>query len=689
MFIQKNFFLNAAIYLIGISLLFLSVNATAMDYSISFSGFGASTTIDSVKVQNLTKGLSVTIPNGFALNLSCELTAVDKLNSGNESVSIYPNPIRTSSTLTFNLTRAGITQIRTYSMDGKKILEFSGMLEEGSNSFLLSLPAGIYSIQITGNGFRYNAKAMSQSLICNSPQLSVNGFSTNTRMQKSKTTGSANLFYVAGDQLLFKAYSGKNVTIVTDKPISSKTINFEFVECKDADNNNYGVVRIGDQIWMSENLKATKYNDGTVIPNVTDSTTWANSVNGACCWYNYDIKNKDVYGALYNWQCVGTTKLAPTNWHVAYDEEWTVLENYLIANGYNYDGTTTGNRIAKSLASTSLWQRTSTSDTIPGAIANNPATNNSSGFSAVPGGCLYGSFSSGGQLNGGYVTNWWTATAQNNAEAWSRDLFNRAIVTFRYYDAYKYGKSVRCVRYTGISPRVTTVIPNTINTTSAVTGGNIVYDGGSAIVAKGVCWSTNPGPTIALSTKTNEGSGSGNFISTITGLPNATTYYVRAYVSNGSLTTYGLEQKFETPINNFEGVYTMTGSLVDIFNPDISGAYPKEICFGAMDYNSVAMFDVTTGNYAHVILNGTTISSYATFAPVFLFDSSDKIISVTNYYGQPASNGRSAELDSTGINTYDPLTRTIRVSYWMNQPTVIAGHRVHCVETFTYLRPLN
>ena len=433
---------------------------------------------------------------------------------------------------------------------------------------------------------------------------------------------------------------------------------------------------------MLENLKTTRYNDGAAIPIVTDSTTWANNVKDAYCWYNYDNAYKAVYGALYNWNCVGTTKLAPTNWHVAFDEEWSILENYLTANGHNFDGTITGNKMAKSLASTTLWKSDSRTDTIMGSIGNNPSANNSSGFSAVPAGCLYAGFYN--QL--GITTNWWTATAYDSINAWSRDLFNSSIGTSRYYDSFRPGKSVRCVRYTGDSPHVITQIPGSIKSKTAVSGGNVVYGGSSAVVARGVCWSTTSGPTIALTTKTNEGSGSGAFVSTITGLTNATTYYVRAYVTNGSATTYGLEQQFTTSINDFDGDYTMNGTLVDAVNATLVGAYPKEVYLEAVDSNSVVMFDVTINTYGHLILNGTASSYYGSFAPIFIFDSNNKITSVTNYYGQPAANGRSAELDPTGINTVDPVTHTISVSYWMNQ-TSVAGHRTHFVETFTYLGP--
>lgn len=672
---MKTFY-SSKIYLMGISLLFLSVNASALDHSISFSAFGASTTIDSVKVQNLSKGMSVIVPNGSPLNLADAQTAVDKLNADMESVSIYPNPIQLSSALSFNSTKAGKAQISAYTMDGKKLLEFAGMLEEGRNSFQLSLPAGIYNIQITGNGYHYNAKAISQSLICSSPQLTVNGMSTTTHLQKEKTTGSPTIFYTAGDQLLFKAYSGKNVTVVTDKPTTSKTINFEFVECKDADNNNYGMVRIGDQIWMSENLKTTKYNDETVIPYVTDSTTWANNVKDAYCWYNYDITNKAVYGALYNWNCVGTTKLAPTGWHVAYDEEWTVMENYLIANGYNYDGTTTGNKIGKSLASSTLWQRDTRTDTIAGAVAHTLASNNSSGFSAVPGGCLYGGFYN--QM--GISTNWWTASLDDTGNAWSRDLFSLSTGTTRYSDSYSPGKSVRCVRYSGDSPHVIIVKPGSITSTSAVFDGNVVYEGTSAVVARGVCWSTTSGPTIALSTKTNDGSGSGSFVSTITGLTNATTYYIRAYVTNGSTTTYSLEQTFTTPLNDYAGNYSCVGYRIRPGNatePVAAGTIEQ---FSALNSTTVqkngfgnyTAFDVLIEVTTTTMIVGST-SCYKVNATPINPATSASVGGMFSTWTGDALTLPTPPVNPTEINYYNPVTKTFVLNCYY---TSAAGNRI-------------
>jgi len=131
--------------------------------------------------------------------------------------------------------------------------------------------------------------------------------------------------------------------------IRLNSVNSESVT--DIDGNVYHTVKIGTQVWMAENLKTTKYNDASSIPNLTDNAGWVGLTSGAYCWYNNDaITNKNIYGALYNWYAVNTGKLCPGGWHIPAISEWETMENHLIVNGYNYDGTLSGNKIAKSLA---------------------------------------------------------------------------------------------------------------------------------------------------------------------------------------------------------------------------------------------------------------------------------------------------------------------------------------------------
>ena len=191
----------------------------------------------------------------------------------------------------------------------------------------------------------------------------------------------------------------------------TNTISQSGATVTDVEGNKYETVILGTQTWMAANLNATKYNDGTAIPNVTDNTAWGSLTTGAYCNYNNLASNATTYGRLYNWYAVNTGKLCPTGWHVPSNAEWTTLENYLIANGYNYDG-----KIAKAMASTTSWN----SSTSEGAIGNNPSTNNSSGFTALPGGFrnLNGTF-----FNIGYYGYWWSSTEDGSYGAWDRALY--------------------------------------------------------------------------------------------------------------------------------------------------------------------------------------------------------------------------------------------------------------------------
>jgi uncharacterized protein (TIGR02145 family) len=215
----------------------------------------------------------------------------------------------------------------------------------------------------------------------------------------------------------------------------------------DKDGNVYHMVTIGTQTWMAENLKTTQYNDGTAIPLVTDNTAWENLTTPGYCWYNNNAATyKNTYGALYNWYTVNTGKLAPTGWHVATDAEWTTLENYLTANGYNYDGSTSGNYYAKSLAATTNWA----ADTDAGAIGNDLSKNNRTGFSALPGGFRNYSGTFSGVLprtdGVGYGGYWWSSTEDSMYNAWIREMGYNGSMVGRGNITMLNGFSVRCVR---------------------------------------------------------------------------------------------------------------------------------------------------------------------------------------------------------------------------------------------------
>lgn len=414
-------------------MLFVTLKTYALDYTITFTGTGASTTVSSVIVQNLTQGTIVTVPTGNDLNLSDAPNAVELLNEDDETIRIYPDAVEGKFTVSFFAKQAGSTQLNAFSIDGRKIAGITENLQIGINSFQLSLPKGSFVIQVVGNGYAYTGKMINQTGTVRKPEISHNGTvkPTTYNPQKSKKSAPSitTMTYITGDQLLYKGISGNYNTIVTDVPTSSKTINFDFVTCTDADGNNYTTVTIGTQTWMVENLKTTKYSDGTAIPMVTDNSAWFNLSTPAYCWYNNDeATNKNTYGALYNRSAVNTSKLAPAGWHVPTDTEWTTLTTYL-------GGESVAGGKLKEIG-TDNWS------------SPNIGATNVSGFSALPGG---GRGDSGGRFFriGNYGA-WWSTTEYDTSNPWIRVLDNYSSSLSRCTNnLYGYGTngfSVRCVK---------------------------------------------------------------------------------------------------------------------------------------------------------------------------------------------------------------------------------------------------
>lgn len=198
---------------------------------------------------------------------------------------------------------------------------------------------------------------------------------------------------------------------------------------KDGDGNVYTSITIGTQTWLVENLKTTKYNDGSSVPLVSDDDAWYNLEDPGtpgCCWYdNNEAANKSTYGALYNWHAVNTGKLCPVGWHVPSDEEWTVLITQL--GGENE-------------ASGKLREAGTTHWNSP----NSEATN-SSGFTALPAGFRY---SDGPYERKGMFGVWWSATEENGDPdyAYERYLVYDYNYAYRGTDYKSFAFSVRCIK---------------------------------------------------------------------------------------------------------------------------------------------------------------------------------------------------------------------------------------------------
>ena len=331
----------------------------------------------------------------------------------------------------------------------------------------------------------------------------------------------------------------------------------------DYDLNVYNTVQIGNQCWMRENLRSTHYADGTAIAaGTTSSTSTA---------YYYPLQGDFTYGYLYNWKAVmrnssnsqsnpsGVQGVCPNGWHVPSDAEWDELETY-VSGQSNYLCSGDNTYYAKALAAKTGW--VSSAGTC--AVGNVQVSNNATGFSALPAGHNYG----GSYTNYGTAATFWSSTEAGSANTFDRSVDYSNAVFIRSNHPKGYGFSVRCLRDGGnmsLLPTVSTMGVTAITATTAVTGGNITDDGGSAVTARGVCWSTSHNPTIS-DNHTDDGEGMGSFTSSLTGLTAGTTYFVRAYATNGNGTKYGEEVSFSTPVPFVCGTNTVSDYEGHIYN---------------------------------------------------------------------------------------------------------------------------
>jgi len=226
-----------------------------------------------------------------------------------------------------------------------------------------------------------------------------------------------------------RAYATNSAgTAYGNNPVSFVTLNSGInpVTVTDIDGNVYQTVTIGTQVWMSENLKVTQYRDGTPIPNVSDAGKWTELTSGAYCNFNNEIYNAATYGCMYNFYAVADSRnLCPTGWHAPTDSEWTTLETFL-----SYSSPSPGGNLKE--AGTSHW------------ISPNTDADNSSGFTALPGG--YRDGSNGRYYYLGIDGYWWSASEYYALHAFCRKLFYYDASVFRTTYSKGDAFSVRCVR---------------------------------------------------------------------------------------------------------------------------------------------------------------------------------------------------------------------------------------------------
>lgn len=290
----------------------------------------------------------------------------------------------------------------------------------------LALPSfarGIHIFRISLHDETYTFKAVVGSMARSIPESS---WETASTARLSKTTAAVD------DALLFTKTGYQLYRLRITKPDTSgiqATLNAWVTgTVSDGEGNSYQTIQYGKQVWTVENLRTTKYNDGS-------------NIGSGCAFYSNttDAALKKKWGGLYTGSVAISGKLAPTGWRVPTDKDWNDLQTYLIANGYNYDGTTDSNKIAKAMCATTDWE--SFEDW--GAPGNDLNSNNISGFSALPGGVHDYSGSFFDQTVLGW---WWTSTKKDGSMTYARAIMYTSFDLYKSDRVSMNGFSIRLVK---------------------------------------------------------------------------------------------------------------------------------------------------------------------------------------------------------------------------------------------------
>jgi uncharacterized protein (TIGR02145 family) len=325
--------------------------------------------------------------------------------------------------------------VTAFGMDGVALSTSRFKMDPGANA--IPLPhrgQGLVFYRIKAGGHEVMTRSLTLSVAGNAsvvPGSTVPGFVNNVRAASAKAAATTTI--AAGFKDILTA--GKTGFLTHRSTVVTPTaagVEIKMIASagalKDADGNEYQTVKIGNQTWTAEHWRSTKYADGSAIPLVQDKAGWANKTTPAYCSYN-GMANPDSlkrFGLLYNWHVINTKKLAPEGWRVPGDADWTALQNALISGGFNFDGTTSGNKVGKAMAGMTDWATAAKT----GAVGNDMAKNNKSGFGGVP---------TGFRDQGGNFTSMGSRcimSASSNKEGqfgWFADL-DAASETLRYSD---------------------------------------------------------------------------------------------------------------------------------------------------------------------------------------------------------------------------------------------------------------
>ena len=491
--------------------------SNAQDYEITFAATGASSTVDSVFVENLTQGTSIKLSGNDTLLLTKVISGINSFNKvSNLPLQVYPNPFTAECKIEFTTQKSENITVRIFDIQGRIITSKVEYIEQGNHLYQINgIPLGMYIVQVYSASLFQTAKILSYNQSSGNPEIKYQGFNTlikNKLIKKSASGIRKAVPYYNDDNILLMAanyyddfFVSRGFTMTENVEIDrSGPYIFEFMPCIDPDGRKYSVVNIGKQYWMAENY-AYK----------TESGSWI---------YDENESKFEEYGRLYTWEAARNN--APDGWHLPTVGDWDELTNHI-------KQSVGEENIGTALKNNSGWLPVDDNVTGNGT--------NSSGFAALPGGARF--FVNGTFYNSGEVGYWWSDGEYSESHARMRKLSNTNTGIGVSNSIKEYGFTVRYIR--NKIPLVTTFDASNITNNSASMNGAIDNDGGYPITEAGIYWSS-----------TNQNPGSGDNIATIecTGglfgisfnLEPNTTYYYRAFATNSAGTATGGVKKFTT-----------------------------------------------------------------------------------------------------------------------------------------------
>ncbi|NOX45980.1 MAG: hypothetical protein GXO89_03260, partial [Chlorobi bacterium] len=362
----------------------------------------------------------------------------------------YPNPFKEKTEVDLYLPEDEYIRISVRDILGREMTNFEKNLGSGNHSFTF-YPGKekYYLLSVTGKQTSQTIKMLNANSITNEGKCKIvyNKYEDNVIGYKSRKAMN-DFGFNLGDELEYIAFSGSTESSIIDSPTANHVYTFQYVipvPCPgtptvvDYDGNVYNTVQIGTQCWMKQNLKTTSFQNGLPIPNVTDSSDWANLTTSAYVWYDNDTSYKDLYGALYSWYTVDSPDgLCPDGWHVPNEFDWDQLIEFIGSIG----------------AGSKLKSCRQVNSPLGGAcnISEHPRWdffNNSIygidkyGFSGLPGGVrnTIGEF-----VEIGKYGVWWSNYPYYD-NAWYRLVEYNYVTVVSNYNKKRSGVSVRCVKY--------------------------------------------------------------------------------------------------------------------------------------------------------------------------------------------------------------------------------------------------